>query len=186
VDRIVEVAFGRNLALASEVIALGGTIVASDAEPEPRLPFWEMLFKIVTIRLVGSDDLPEVRRRPILRAPVNKAQVYPVGGCAWPSSPQALGPSARTGGRACEAHHRAVDGSHPHVGEERLAGSRRQQWDKWWTTAILRYLGKTLVFHCQVGGGKSAAVFFAKRDDVCGNCRQSSNGACGAGEGRSR
>ena len=33
------------------------------------------------------------------------------------------------------------------------------------------YLGKTLVLHCQVGGGKSVAVFFAKRDDVRGNCR---------------
>ena len=33
------------------------------------------------------------------------------------------------------------------------------------------YVGKTLVVHCQVGGGKSVAVFFAKRDDVRGNCR---------------
>jgi len=33
------------------------------------------------------------------------------------------------------------------------------------------YVGKTLVLHCQVGGGKSVAVFFADRDDVRGNCR---------------
>lgn len=33
------------------------------------------------------------------------------------------------------------------------------------------YVGKTLVLHCQVGGGKSVAVFFAKRDFVGGNCR---------------
>ena len=33
------------------------------------------------------------------------------------------------------------------------------------------YVGKTLVLHCQVGGGKSVAVFFAKKDDVRGNCR---------------
>ncbi len=61
----MEVAFGRNLALDTEVIALGGTIAAyaSDAEPEPRLPFWEMLFKNLTIRLVGSDDLPEEAER---------------------------------------------------------------------------------------------------------------------------
>jgi NADPH2:quinone reductase len=65
VGRIVEVAFGRNLALDAEAIALGGTIAAyaSDAEPEPRLPFWDLLFKNVTIRLVGSDDLPEVAER---------------------------------------------------------------------------------------------------------------------------
>jgi NADPH2:quinone reductase len=65
VGRVVEVAFGRNLALDAEVIALGGTIAAyaSDAEPEPRLPFWPLLFKNVTIRLVGSDDLPEDAER---------------------------------------------------------------------------------------------------------------------------
>jgi NADPH2:quinone reductase len=65
-ERIVEVAFARNLALDTEAIAHLGTIAAyaSDAEVEPRLPFWELLFKNVTIRLVGSDDLPEeaVRR----------------------------------------------------------------------------------------------------------------------------
>ena len=33
------------------------------------------------------------------------------------------------------------------------------------------YVGKTLVLHCQVGGGKSVAIFFANRDDVRGNCR---------------
>ena len=61
VDLIVEVAFGRNLALDTEAIALHGTIAAysSDAEAKPRLPFWDLLFKNVTIRLVGSDDLPE-------------------------------------------------------------------------------------------------------------------------------
>src|SRR5215204_3832403 len=56
---------GADLALDAEVIALGGTIAAyaSDAEPEPRLPFWPLLFKNVTIRLVGSDDLPEDAER---------------------------------------------------------------------------------------------------------------------------
>ena len=59
-ERIVEVAFGRNLALDTKAIAPLGTITAysSDADAEPRLPFWELLFKNVVIRLVGSDDLP--------------------------------------------------------------------------------------------------------------------------------
>jgi NADPH2:quinone reductase len=59
VDRIVEVAFGRNLALDTEAIAQLGTLaaLASDAEAKPRLPFWDLLFKNVTIRLVGFDDL---------------------------------------------------------------------------------------------------------------------------------
>src|SRR3954469_179875 len=57
VDRVVEVAFGRNLALDTQALALHGTIAAysSDAEAEPTLPFWELLFKNATIRLVGSD-----------------------------------------------------------------------------------------------------------------------------------
>jgi NADPH:quinone reductase len=61
VDRIVEVALGHNLAVDAEVIAQLGTIAAysSNADAEPRLPFWDLLFKNVTIRLVGSDDLPE-------------------------------------------------------------------------------------------------------------------------------
>ena len=56
----MEVAFGRNLALDTKAIAPLGTIAAysSDADAEPRLPFWELLFKNVVIRLVGSDDLP--------------------------------------------------------------------------------------------------------------------------------
>jgi NADPH:quinone reductase len=62
VDRIVEVALGANIALDEQVIANGGTIVAyaSDADPEPRLPFWPLLFKNVVLRLVGSDDLPAI------------------------------------------------------------------------------------------------------------------------------
>ena len=63
VGRIAEVALGRNLALDNEVLAQMGTIAASDAEPEPRLPFWPLLFKNATIRLVGSDDLPEEAER---------------------------------------------------------------------------------------------------------------------------
>ena len=61
----MEVALGRNLELDNEVLALMGTIAAyaSDAEPEPRLPFWPLLFKNATIRLVGSDDLPEDAER---------------------------------------------------------------------------------------------------------------------------
>ena len=65
VDCIVEVAFGKNLPIAAEAIAPHGTIVtyASDAEAEPRLPFWSLLFKNATIRLVGSDELPEEAER---------------------------------------------------------------------------------------------------------------------------
>jgi NADPH:quinone reductase len=65
VARIVEVALGRNLALDAAVLAEHGTIAAysSDADPEPRLPFWPLLFDNVTIRLIGSDDLSEAEER---------------------------------------------------------------------------------------------------------------------------
>jgi len=54
VDRIVEVAFGANLPLDAEVLAPGGVIAAfaSDAEPEPVLPFRSFLLKNATIRFV--------------------------------------------------------------------------------------------------------------------------------------
>jgi NADPH2:quinone reductase len=68
VDRIVEVAFGRNLTLDTEMIALHGVIASysSDAEAEPKLPFWPLLFKDTTIRLIGSDDLPgEANRQAV-------------------------------------------------------------------------------------------------------------------------
>jgi NADPH2:quinone reductase len=60
VDRIIEVALGANIALDEQVIVNGGVIAAyaSDADAEPQLPFWPLLFKNVVLRLVGSDDLP--------------------------------------------------------------------------------------------------------------------------------
>jgi uncharacterized protein (DUF983 family) len=60
IDRIVEVALGANIALDERVIAYGGVIAAyaSDADPEPRLPFWPLVFKNVVLRLVGSDNFP--------------------------------------------------------------------------------------------------------------------------------
>ena len=65
VARVVEVAFGPNLPLDAAVIAPHGTIAAysSDADPEPRVPFWPLLFTNVTIRLVGSDDLSAAEER---------------------------------------------------------------------------------------------------------------------------
>lgn len=65
VDRIVEVALGANFGLDERVITDGGVIAAyaPDAYPEPRLPFWPLLFKSVVLRLVSSDDLPALAER---------------------------------------------------------------------------------------------------------------------------
>jgi len=65
VDRIVEVALSANAAFDAEVIAGHGVIAAySSPDPEPKLPFWPLLFANVTLRLLGSDDFPaEAKRR---------------------------------------------------------------------------------------------------------------------------
>ncbi|CAN7653000.1 NADPH:quinone reductase [Bosea sp. LjRoot90] len=54
VDRIVEVAFGANLDLTMQVLAPRGAVAtyASDAKPEPALPFWPLITLDVTIRFV--------------------------------------------------------------------------------------------------------------------------------------
>lgn len=54
VDRIVDVAFGANLALTAAVIGMNATIATygSDAEPEPCLPFYPLMRRGVTIRTV--------------------------------------------------------------------------------------------------------------------------------------
>ncbi|RXT53285.1 alcohol dehydrogenase [Bosea sp. Tri-44] len=54
VDRIVEVAFGANLDLTMRVLAPRGVVAtyASDAKPEPALPFWPLITLDATIRFV--------------------------------------------------------------------------------------------------------------------------------------
>lgn len=54
VDRIIEVEFGGNLSVASAALKEGGVIVAygSMAEPTPPLPFYPLMLKGATIRIV--------------------------------------------------------------------------------------------------------------------------------------
>ncbi|MEC4015771.1 NADPH:quinone reductase [Streptomyces sp. H27-D2] len=64
VDRVIEIAFGANVALDAALLAQGGVLVSyATDDPQPRLPFWELLFKNVTVRLLGSDDFPESLNR---------------------------------------------------------------------------------------------------------------------------
>jgi NADPH2:quinone reductase len=59
VDHIVEVAFDDNIALDLALLAVGGSIAAYATHAAmPAIPFWELLFKNVSIHLVGSDDVP--------------------------------------------------------------------------------------------------------------------------------
>ena len=68
VDRIVEVEFGGNLATSLRAIRPGGTIAtyASQAVPEPKLPFYELMYRSVVIRtVVVFGAAPEVLERGV-------------------------------------------------------------------------------------------------------------------------
>ena len=54
VDRIVEVAFGANVEASLRMLKPNGVIAtySSDAEPEPRLPFWPLVMLDATVRFV--------------------------------------------------------------------------------------------------------------------------------------
>ena len=61
VDRVVEVAFGANLPTSLKVVKENGAVAgyASDAEPEPRIPFYALLSKNVTLYPLLVFNMPE-------------------------------------------------------------------------------------------------------------------------------
>jgi len=61
VDRVVDVEFGANLGTTLEVIRVGGTIAtySSTVVPEPRLPFFQMMYKDLSVRFVIVYAMPE-------------------------------------------------------------------------------------------------------------------------------
>ena len=74
VDRIVDVEFGGNLPTSIEVLRVGGTIAtyASTHVPEPKLPFFKMMYKDVTVRMVIVYAMPEAAKEQAV-ADINKA-----------------------------------------------------------------------------------------------------------------
>jgi len=64
VDRIVDVDFGANLAVSARVVKTNGTIAtyASMGDPEPKLPFYTLMGKNVTIRPVLIYTMPDHAR----------------------------------------------------------------------------------------------------------------------------
>lgn len=65
VDRVVEVDFGANLPFVLDVLSTGGTIAtyASMTQAEPKLPFYRMMFKDITIHLVLVYEMPEAAKQ---------------------------------------------------------------------------------------------------------------------------
>ena len=60
IDRVVDVEFGANLPVSIEVLKTGGTIAtyASVQVPEPRLPFFQMMYKDLTVRMIIVYAMP--------------------------------------------------------------------------------------------------------------------------------
>jgi NADPH2:quinone reductase len=65
VDRVVEVEFGANLPGILEVLRVGGVIAtyASTRVPEPTLPFFQMLYRDITIHIVLVYIMPETAKQ---------------------------------------------------------------------------------------------------------------------------
>ena len=61
IDRVVDVEFGANLKTVIDVIRVGGTIAtySSTVAPEPKLPFFRMMYKDLTVRFVIVYAMPE-------------------------------------------------------------------------------------------------------------------------------
>jgi len=60
VDRVAELAFDTNLATNLEILDYNGVIATyATGATEPRIPFWQLGFKNLTVRFLSNDDFPE-------------------------------------------------------------------------------------------------------------------------------
>ncbi|MEV4538749.1 NADPH:quinone reductase [Asanoa sp. NPDC049518] len=60
VDRVAELAFDANLATNLEILGYNSVIATyATGSTEPRIPFWQLGFKNVTVRFLSNDDFPE-------------------------------------------------------------------------------------------------------------------------------
>jgi NADPH2:quinone reductase len=61
VDRVIDVEFGANLPVSVEVLKTGGVIAtySSTQVPEPKLPFFTMMYKDLTLRTIIVYAMPE-------------------------------------------------------------------------------------------------------------------------------
>ncbi|MFC6021148.1 NADPH:quinone reductase [Plantactinospora solaniradicis] len=60
IDRVAELAFDANLATNLEILRYGGVIATyATGAAEPRIPYWPLGFKNITVRFLSNDDFPE-------------------------------------------------------------------------------------------------------------------------------
>ncbi len=76
VDRVVDVEFGANLPVTVEVLKVGGVIAtySSTQEPQPKLPFFQMMYKDLTLRTIIVYAMPESAKEHAI-ADIDKALV---------------------------------------------------------------------------------------------------------------
>ena len=74
IDRVVDVEFGANLPVSVDVLRIGGTIAtyASVQVPEPKLPFFQMMYKDLTVRMIIVYAMPDGAKDHAI-ADINKA-----------------------------------------------------------------------------------------------------------------
>lgn len=74
IDRVIDVEFGANLPVSIEVLKTGGTIAtyASVQVPEPKLPFFQMMYKDLTVRMIIVYAMPVTAKDHAI-ADINKA-----------------------------------------------------------------------------------------------------------------
>jgi NADPH:quinone reductase-like Zn-dependent oxidoreductase len=74
IDRVIDVEFGANLPVSVEVLRVGGTIAtyASTQVPQPKLPFFQMMYKDLTIRMIIVYAIPDSAKDHAI-ADINKA-----------------------------------------------------------------------------------------------------------------
>ena len=65
VDRVVDVEFGANLPISIEVLKVGGVIAtySSTQIPEPKIPFFRMMYKDLTLRSIIVYAMPEAAKK---------------------------------------------------------------------------------------------------------------------------
>ncbi len=76
IDRVVDVEFGANLVVSVAVLKVGGVIAtySSTQVPEPRLPFFQMMYKDMTIHTIIVYAMPEPAKQHAI-ADIDKALV---------------------------------------------------------------------------------------------------------------
>lgn len=68
IDHIVEVAFGANIDADVELLNSDGSIASyATNDATPKIPFWQMVFKNVSVFCLGSDDFPKEAKMQAVR-----------------------------------------------------------------------------------------------------------------------